>query len=236
MKNWLLIFSLFIGFILLALGCYIYMFSGEIMSTPISRLFGTPVKIEKAEFTKSGIIFKNVVVYNPPQSALPAAFSAMSIEVQMTKKELVDALVFGSQIGHVKKITIDKPVFGIEVFDASGEKNNWIILLNNLVKNSTASHTSHTFHIDKVVLQSIGIELINRTKSNNIEYPPTIASLEIDQIGGPEAMTMDQIINEIARMSLIQIGKNLDERQFSQSIQSLTPLPTVGEMHHKSLL
>ncbi len=236
MKKWLLFFSLFVIFILLALGCYFYMFSGEIVSTPISRLFGAPVRVEKAEFTKKGIAFKNIVLYNPPNLALQTAFSALSIEVQMSKKELVDALVFGSQIGHIEKITIENPVFGIEVFDASGEENNWKILLNNLVKNSTASHTSRTFHVDKVALRSIGIELMNRTKSNNIEYPLTITSLEIDQLGSPEAITIDQIINEIVRMTLVQVGKNLDERQFSHSIQSVPPLPTVGERHRKSLL
>jgi hypothetical protein len=125
MKKWIIFFASFIFVIAICFSSYLYLYRAEFASNALSKLYGTPVKIQKIRVTQNDIEFQNVTVFNPSEYILQPALQINKVFLKMTPLDALSS-IFAEEPITIKKVRISDPQITIETQDS---KNNWKKLL-----------------------------------------------------------------------------------------------------------
>lgn len=205
-------------FILLIFGSfisYLYIYRSELSSEALSRALSTPVTIEKISFSKNGVSLEKVTVKNPKECSLQPAFSAQAIEISMSWQEIIAAFFSNRRI-EIDEIRIEKPFVGIELFKPDGSESNWKFLIHKLANKS--KKTQKLFFIHTIEANDISLEVLTRSKNSPVKRIEQIAHIEFKEIA---PSSLSQILYQICKESLIQIGQTLKEEKLTESIQNI---------------
>jgi hypothetical protein len=220
-----LCFLLLAAFTFFILGAaYVYFNQASYVSGKVSNLFGTAAEIENVRWTRNGIIFEDVVLYNPTDCTIQTAFSVKEIEVVMSWKELFAALL-GNRVAQIDKIYIRKPLFGIEFFNTTGSDSNWKRLLDNGVTNYKQSRDTRSFRVEEIVLTDVELQFLNKAVSLEITHPDSIREIQMGQVASALPTSVYRIMHTSAKISLFQIATALQQPEFRDSINDVPILP-----------
>jgi hypothetical protein len=220
MKKWLFFFLTFALLIIICFSSYLYFYRADFLSIALTRLYGTPVKVSKVHLSKHGIKLQNVILYNPTEFTLQPALTAVAIEVKMDLSELPACLI-GYRPVVIHKLNVIDPHFGIEMQNAHGTQNNWVVLLNRIVKNCGPAQSGRTFLIESATLRDVTVEIRHRAVSKATKRPPQIDRIDLSEIKHMPAMNMSQVLFLTSKLALRQIGEKLGLTEFAQSIEAV---------------
>ncbi len=155
MKKWLLFFAAFALALGICYGSYLYLYRAEFTSHILSKIYKTPVKVERIRVTSSDLEFQNIEIFNPTeyasQPALEIAKVKVKIPIYSTLFALLDITPFS-----IRKVTISDPTLTYETVDG---KANWNELLTNI---QNAPNSTRHFYIETVVIEDMAIEVRNK--------------------------------------------------------------------------
>lgn len=223
MKKWILFFASFAFGVVICFCSYVYLYRAEFTSAALTKMYGTPVKVSKIRVTSTDIELQNVTVYNPSEYTMQPALSVAKISVKITPRDILVALLGYRQV-NIRKVSIVDPLIGIEMINKQGTENNWVPLLNNLAASSDRGGAGRTFHIKKLSLNDIAIELKNRSVRKHTKRPPAINRISMGMQDDALPKAVSSILYWVTKQSLEEIGQKLGQAAFTNAISAI-PAP-----------
>lgn len=169
----------FIRFILVALliicilaGVVLWLGRVSFTESFLSKKLKTEVTLEDISFGFGKITLKNLRLTNPASSKVPYAFEAGAITIQLSPSELF------KKETHIHRIKIQDPHLSIELYNSSGNDNNWAPILSQVPSKPHSS--SHSYIIDRLSIVNLRVDII-RNGGKKISLP-SIPYLEFQSI------------------------------------------------------
>lgn len=161
----------------------------RLVSETLTRNFGVPTHVADVELSTHGVVLRGLAMQGPGQS------SALAIEtVRVTLKPwnmLADPV-------HLSEVTLDNVYVILDV------SKNWTALFNRLTKQeaavSSVPETNHEARADKryivdhVIVTNIHVSLDNRPISALNGEKPTVARLELRDVGAQSPRSLQQTV------------------------------------------
>ncbi len=220
MKKWLIFFSAFALVVTICFSSYVYLYRAEFTSAALSKMYGTPVKINRIRVTSTDIELHNVTVYNPSQYSLQPALSLSKVSIKMTPADMIEALI-GLTPANIRRISVKDPLVGIELTNAEGTTSNWKDIVTNLQKNAPGGRT---YNVREIMLNDLAIDVKHRAVRKHTQHPPSINRLTMREPDNLEPKTLSQVLYWSTKLALEQIGSHIDQPAFTATITAI-PCP-----------
>lgn len=182
-----------------------------IVETVLSKKLKTEVTVQDVSIRWGKVTLENLQIKNLSPSKLPLAFETGSLIVQFNPFEL-----FKEQT-HIQRIKIQDPHLTIELYNTTGNENNWISLLSKLPAPSSTQSTSktsshHPLIIDRLSLVNVHIDIIR--PGGKVITIPAIPYLEFQGIGEQGSINFSTLFREL-------FIKILESTQSKQALGSI---------------
>lgn len=212
MKKWLIFFFSFTLLVLVSFCSYLYLYRAEFLSSSLTRMYGTPVKVAKVHVSKRGFKLQQVEIFSPTEFTMQPAASIKNIEVRMALSELFP-LLFGYRSVEIRSIAIEDPYFAIETHDAL--QFNWTQILSRMAKNFKSDSPSCSLSIGEVSLSDISVDIKSRKNG------PRISHIELSGIKRNELLSTTELLFQITKCTLLKIGKSEELDGFCNSLEEV---------------
>lgn len=161
------------------------------VSDKLSEALKVPVKIEDIHISYDNITLDRLEIANVPKSVLPKAFSAetISFEAPLTRYTK-DAVV-------IDEIDLDHVYLALEFASPSNLQSNWSTLMNSIPPEKPSSKNKKTVLIKTLVLTNIQVDLVYKSKGNEVKKLPPIDKIILTNINTAEGLPMNQIMHSV---------------------------------------
>ena len=215
--------------LLLVISCtagYIYSYRASLLSDLLSDVLEVPASVSAIEFSKQGIIIRDLHIQNPPNCTLKDALTVKTITATFDWNELYKTI-----LGIRKKITItsfilDTSNMDIELFSVTGSDTNWSRLLGSMATPQDDSPAIE-FQINKLLLTNIMLQVKYHIGISGSVKTAPISQVEIDNIGGEGGINTKQLFSVIFKVLLEQAASQLNLKTLlpDMILQRLVPIP-----------
>ena len=220
-----LAFLLLIG----ALLGYGYTKKETILAHLLSKQLCCDLSIKHAKITPNQLLLKGVTIKNPQGSHLPYALEKATVQVDANLIDFLKGIV------PIRCITLKNATLKLEFKDANESDNNWAKLLRSFSQREGGKG----YVIDSLVISNIhfnGVCIANKRVN-----PPTLAHLELEQLGRPRPLAVGQL-SRIVFQSILstlttkpQLSKLLDHVALVPSSATYKIQPTTSKTDTQAL-
>lgn len=189
------------------------MYLQDVLGYRLSQRFGTEVTLSKVAVAGGLLIFKNLVVHNPPDSAtlVPTALDVDAVTLRIPRWWMffTEHVVF-------EEVTVHGMSLGL-VFDSpSSTEGNWSHLFKYL-KSTTPPRPKKKLSIRKLILKDIRVDLCYKTdrKVRNLTPIPEVILWDISSEGKG---VVTQLFNSALGSALQQVFVEENLKQFMDGL------------------
>ena len=220
------IFIFFISFIviLLVIATFCWFNLPSIVSHYLSKDFGIPISIENIKISSDELNIDNFRMSNLPPAKTPTALSSKTIKINATWKEL------RSEKLTIDKISINDINIGVELFNKSGDKNNWATIITPQEKKEIKKEDDKKkgYLIRTLRLNNISVIL---TKANGkVKRFPPIKYLEFHNISDETGFPIEQIEQAILQTIMKSIFQQYGLESLLKTINPTNLIPKIIEL------
>jgi hypothetical protein len=170
----------------------------DILATHLSNQLKVAVSIDRLKASWNTIDIFKVRIANLPKSLLSNAFTCQQISLHSPLSHYVQERVI------IDEIDLNTVYLGLEFDSASGTNGNWTALMNNM-QVSTATSSSRSLLIRKVVLTDIDVDVVYRQNGSKVTRLPRIPRMELTNITSEGGIPGEQIMNSVLGEMLKQV-------------------------------
>lgn len=234
MKRWIIFISVFILLIISVFASYLYFRRTEFTALVLSRALETSVKIKSLDFTRGGVVVKQLKIKNPSGCSDDTAIAVERIDVQLNWTNTFKAISgIGAKNILVDQIRITAPEVHLELLSAFGDDNNLKRLVSTTEK-PTPEPSSRKFEINKLTLTDITVTVKHPAFGTTLQ-PSPIAKIEIDRLGSDNPKGVREacftIISKLMGTLLKEINlKNLTSSPVEEVIEKVPGGEKVGKL------
>jgi hypothetical protein len=181
-----------------------------LLARHLEKEFRVPVKIASLEFGSKKAIVSQLWIGNPRHSKTRSAFSAETIEVDASLKE-----VRGNPLT-VERILIENILVGIEIY--KGQDNNWSHILNH---EQQKKKPSRDYVIRKLIIENLTVQVTQ--PNGSVKTYPTIPRMEFDNITSESGFPIHDIEKAIFNLMMKEILQKFGLQQLNQTFDAVVP-------------
>ncbi|MEM7175060.1 MAG: hypothetical protein AAF443_03920 [Chlamydiota bacterium] len=186
---------------LIALGSYLVFKNPEvIVSHVISCATKTPVTVDNIDFHRESFTIQNLIVRNPKEAYVPAAFRAEVIEIAAPYKHYLQRSIV------IDKIEMDNIYLDIEFYNEDKTEGNWQSLVANMHNDEKSENSKRKTLIKKLILRHIQVSVI--LADGKIHRLSPIDRLEFNDITSEEGIPVKEISEIIVRKMIYSVLKD----------------------------
>lgn len=190
----------------------------DIVSNNLSKKINVPVQIDDIHLTWDKVDIDKITIGNPTGSILPKAFSC---------KQLISLAPFANYLKRhvvIDQIAIDNVYLGLEFKAPLSTEGNWSKIMDQLNK-SSATSSSRTILIRKLILTNIDVDLVYRSQDNTVKRLRHIDRIELDDVSSEEGVPANQITSLVMKEMIKSI---LLEQNLQNLIKDVIQNPQQG--------
>jgi hypothetical protein len=179
----------------------------------LSRNLHVPVTIRSLEISRTETDITRLWIGNPPRSKTSTAFSAETIAIISTYKEIMgDPLI-------IEEIDISNVYVGLEYY--RGKETNWDYILGDGSKGKKGGK-GRDYLIRTLILENLTVEVTQ--PDGKIKRYPTIARMEFHNISSDSGFPIEEIEKAIFNLMMQDLFKKLPLDQIFKQIPGGSPL------------
>ncbi len=215
MKKWFIFFAAFGCALAICYASYLYLYRAEFTSQILTKIYKTPVKVDRIRVTSSDLEFQNIEIYNPTEYATQPALQISKVKIKIPIYSTLFALLDITPFS-VRKVSIIDPTVSYETI---GDKNNWSELLTNL---ANAQKSTRCYYIETLVIEDMAIEIRNKELHKHAKRPKSINNITLayNEEAAPE--TPSNLIFYATKLALSQIPE-IDPKTLPESPKTQNP-------------
>jgi hypothetical protein len=200
LKKIIVLTSLIILFLFPLFIYFAYLNSGWILAQNLSHMTKTPVTIHQVDFHRDCFKIEQLVVGNPQEAYIPAAFRAKTVEIRAPYSQYLKKSIT------IDQIVIDDIYINIEFYTPDKIEGNWQVLIENMKQeNRSPSKTGRKTLIKELVLTNVQVNLI--LSDGKIHRLSPIKHLEFQNVTSEEGIPIKEISEIIARKMVYSVLK-----------------------------
>jgi hypothetical protein len=179
----------------------------SILSHFLSRRMHAPISMEEILFYKGGCKITDFHLSNIPPCKTANAFFAKTITFKATLSSLIQKRV------EIEEIYLKDLVLGIEYLTASGDKNNWTVLLENP---SDHRSSNRPYLVRAIIFDNIHVLI---TQLNGTTKKVVIDHLEFHDISDKSGFPIEKLEKAIFQSMMQTIFKQLGIQTILKMLQ-----------------
>jgi hypothetical protein len=211
---------------------YINIYGSQYASEYLSKVLKVPVTIEKTELSWRHLSIKHLDIKNLDNSPIPSAFKADLIRIKF------EPLDFFKNMIHIKEISIDNALVGIDMQNFLGSENNWEQILNRLfsydASEEAAGKSKKKVIIDTLTIRDLSIQAKHQLLGPYTIVLPNIPLLEIHNLTANTPITIAEALNVLFRAILTPISEKDGFSKLLNNAEELPPSLKEIYSHHEA--
>jgi hypothetical protein len=209
MGKWFLLLALVVLALVVG-GALCWVNRAALAANRLEKGLKVPVKIASLNFGPGKATLANLWIGNPRRSKTATAFSAKTIEIDATLKE-----VRGNPLT-VEQILIEDIFVGIEIY--RGKESNWSHILTQRRKKAKSPRD---YLIRKLIIRNLTVQL---TKADgSVKTYPTIEEMEFNNISSETGFPIEEIEKAIFNKVMQEILRKFGLEQLNDTLEKVVP-------------